>query len=96
MKRVDQSLQKLLSAASTVSRQTPSAPPFALEAAVIAQCRGGGRRRNDPAPLLWLFRRAAIFALVVMMLSGAWNYFGNKNNTVTATLVSNALMQLPP
>jgi hypothetical protein len=95
MNPLDRSLQKLLAAASRAREESPGAPPFALEAAVIAHCRRPARE-DEQDWLVWLHRRAVIFALVVMTLSCALNYFENWSNTSTAALARYAMMQLPP
>jgi hypothetical protein len=96
MNPVDASLQKLLAAASSTPRPAPQEPPPALECAVIAQCRARHTPASDTPFILWMFQRATLLALIIMTLSGAWNYFGNKNSPVTAALVKDALIQLPP
>jgi len=95
MKESDQSLQKLLDAAAQARSELPETPPFAVEAAIIAQMRSSPRD-DEFATLLWLFRRATIFAVLVMTLSGAWHHFATKNSAGATALANYAMMQLPP
>ena len=95
MSVLDRSLQKLLAAASRARAESPGSPPFALEAAVIAHCRRPAQA-DEQDWLVWLYRRAVIFALVVMTLSCASNYFENWSNAGTTALARYAMMQLPP
>ena len=95
MNRSDQSLKKLLDAASRAQRELPESPPFAIEAAIIAQLRHP-HQEDDLASLLRLFRHATIVAAVVVMLSGAWSFLGDTSNTGATALASYAMMQLPP
>ena len=95
MKPIDRSLQKLLDAAAQRRRELPESPPFGFETAAIARWRDA-RKEDELALLLWLFPRATIFAVAVMILSGAWNYFGSGGSVDTTALASYAMMQLPP
>lgn len=95
MNESDHSLQKLLNAAAQVRSELPESPPFAVEAAVIAQVRSAPRE-DEFAALLRLFRRATVFAVVVMTLSAAWHHFGTKNSAGATALANYAMMQLPP
>jgi hypothetical protein len=91
----DHQLQKLLDGASRAEGQMPESPPFGLETRVIAHWRGG-RKEDEMGWLLLFFQRAAIVAIVIMMLSGVFNYFGSTNDSGTTALASYAMMQLPP
>lgn len=95
MKPVDRSLQKLLKAAARAPREPAEPAPFALEAAVIAQLCNTAPE-DEFARLVPLFRYAMVFGLVMMLLSGAWNYFEGQNNSGATALASYALTQLPP
>jgi len=95
MNECDCQLDKLLRAAARAPNRPAEPPSPALEAAVLARWRGA-RNEDDPAPLFLLFRRATVFAMLLMALSGAWNYFGTNNNLETAAMASYAMMQLPP
>lgn len=96
MNKLDRPLQRLLEAASRARGEFPESPPFAVEAAVIAQMRSAPPD-DDFATLLWLFRRATLFAVVVMTVSGALHYFGDKTASAGAAPLANyAMMQLPP
>jgi hypothetical protein len=96
MNPLDDSLQQLLDAASKARRDVPETPPFSVEARVLAQWRSV-RVEDDFTLLVRQFRRAFVFALLIMVLSGAWNYFENRNQESTTVLMDYAMqMQLPP
>jgi hypothetical protein len=95
MKPVDRSLEILLAAAAKTRGVAPEAPPFGFETAFLARWRAA-RLEDDSAVLLWLFQRAMILAVAVMMLSGAWIYFAGGTGADTTALASYALTQLPP
>ena len=95
MKPVDRSLQKLLKAAAKAPREAAEPVPFALEAAVIAQLCNTGPE-DEFARLVPLFRYAMVFGLVMVLLSGAWNYFEGQRNSATTPLARYAWTQLPP
>ena len=95
MKPVDRSLQKLLAAAAQASRGAAESAPFGLEAAVIAQLRSAAPE-DEFARLVPLFRYAMVFGLVMMLLSGAWNYFEGQANPGATALASYAMTQMPP
>ena len=95
MKPVDRSLEKLLKAAARVPRETPEPPPFGLETAVIAHLCNTGPE-DEFARLVPLFRYAMVFGLVMMLLSGAWNYFEGQNSSGATALASFAMTQMPP
>lgn len=95
MNPLDQSLRKLLNAASQARPELPASPPSRLQAAIVAQLRG--RPADDEfALLLRMFRRATIFAAIVMVLSVAWNYLGDDGRTGATALARYATLQLPP
>ncbi len=96
MKKPDDSLQRLFRAASLAHKETPVPPPAALESRVLAQWRNT-EMEDEFVVLVRLFRRAAILAILVMILSATWNYHENKNDAATMALASYAIkMQLPP
>ena len=90
MNPLDHSLQKLLDAASHARPDLPTSPPSSLQAAIVVQIRGGPAE-DEFASLLRMFRQATIFAVIVMVLSGAWNYLGDNGKTgATAMLHGSA------
>ena len=95
MKPVERSLEKLLKAAAKAPRRTAESVPFALETAVIAHLCNTGPE-DEFAWMVPLFRYAAVFGLVMMLLSGAWNYFGSQGNPGATPLASYAMTQMPP
>jgi hypothetical protein len=96
MNPLDHSFERLLNAAAKARKEVPEPLPFALETGALAQWRGT-QREDDFVILVGLFRRAVIFAMAVMALSGAWNYFQDKREAGTLALASYAIkMQLPP
>ena len=96
MNPLDHSFERLLKAAAKAQKEISEPVPFAVEARVLAQWRAA-EAEDDFAILVILFRRAVIFAIVIMVLSGTWNYFGTKSEASTLALASYAIkMQLPP
>lgn len=95
MKPVDRSLEKLLKAAARAPREPAGPPPFGLEAAVIAQLCNTGPE-DEFARLVPLFRYAMVFGLVMVLLSGAWNYFQGQSSSGATALASFAMTQMPP
>ena len=95
MKPVDRSLQKLMKAAARAPREVAGPPPYALETAVIAHLCDTGPE-DEFAWMVPLLRYAAVFGLVMMLLSGAWNYFGGQSGSGATALASYAMTQMPP
>jgi hypothetical protein len=96
MNPLDHSFQKLLNAAAKERKKIAEPLPFAVEARALAQWRAT-ETEDDFAILVRLFRRAVIFAMAIMALSGTWNYFETKSEAGTMALASYAIkMQLPP
>jgi hypothetical protein len=95
MNPLDRSLHKLLEAASQERPNPSQSPPSSLHAAILDQLRGH-RAEDEFTVLIWMFRRAIILAVIVMALSGAWNYLGGADLTALPALGSYATMQLPP
>jgi hypothetical protein len=91
----DQSLQKLLDGAAKAGRELPDCAPFAVETRVLAHWRGG-HKEDELASVLWFFKRAAIVAITIMMVSGVCQYLGSVNDTGTTALANYAMMLLPP
>jgi hypothetical protein len=92
----DDPFETLLKAASQ-ARKPPADPlPFAVEARVLAHWRNP-ETEDEFALVVRLFRRAMYFALLIVVLSGAWNYLQNKSGAGTQALASYAMkLQLPP
>jgi hypothetical protein len=96
MNPLDHSFEKLLKAAAKERKEISEPLPFAVEARALAQWRAT-ETEDDFAILVRLFRRAVIFAMAIMALSGTWNYFETKSEAGTMALASYAIkMQLPP
>jgi hypothetical protein len=95
MNRHDLALRKLLYAAAQSPRASFEPPSRSLETSVLARWRAG-KKEDDLTMLLLLFRRATLFAIVVMALSGAWNYYETNASPVATALASYAMLQLPP
>ena len=92
----DHSFEKLLNAAAKARKEITEPLSFSMETRVLAQWRAT-EAEDDFAILARLFRRAVIFAMAIMALSGTWNYFQNKSEAGTSALASYAIkMQLPP
>ena len=73
MKAHDQTFQRLLDAAAKVPREPAAAPPFGLETRVLAQWRAAAPD-EDSVSLFAFFRRAAVGASLVLLLSAAWSF----------------------
>jgi len=91
----DKLLRQLYRAAARSPGRPPAPANSALEAAVLAQWRAA-RKEDDPAPVLLLFRRAALLALLLTALSGAWTCLQSHDTVETTAMASYAMMQLPP
>jgi hypothetical protein len=90
-------LSRLLEAAARAPEAAPSAPPDQMLDSVLRQWRA--RPVGDEfAPLLTLFRGAAIFAWFIMVLSVGAHYLTSRNEaTATVPIAEYALtLQLPP
>ena len=93
----DDSLDKLLAAASQAPPRGAESPPPYLEARVLARWRA--RPADDElAQLAALFRRAALAAGVVVVLSATWSYFTPQTNATGALALArySMAMRLPP
>ncbi|MDB6016509.1 MAG: hypothetical protein JWR19_998 [Pedosphaera sp.] len=73
MKKSGDPLDRLFDAAAKAPRTTPEVAPFGMETRVLAGWRAtpGG---DDGALLVFWLRRAMMFACVLVLLSGIWNY----------------------
>jgi hypothetical protein len=90
-------LDRLLRGAARAPRETPAAPPFALEAGVLAQWRAG-ESGDEPVFLVTLFRRAALCASFVMVLALGWSWMARLGETPSKTALPKCAMtvQLRP
>jgi hypothetical protein len=96
MNPLDHSFQRLLDAAAKARVEMPGPLPGSFEARVLAQWRTAGAE-DEFLVLAGMFRRAAIFAALIMALSAGWNYLENRSDAGTTALASYAIkMQLPP
>ena len=97
MNSLDHSLERLLKAAAQAPRAALEPASFARETQVLAEWRST-RKEDEFALLVGLFRRAVIFASLIMTLSVTWNYLEKRGEAAsTVALASYALkMQLPP
>lgn len=66
-------LDRLLKSAASAPRTRPAEAGFALEARVLAGWRAAARSENNEFLVAW-FRRAALCALALAIVSLAWNY----------------------
>jgi len=95
MNPLDHSLKRLLNATARARTGKVEPPPSSTEARVLAQWRNV-EAEDDFALVVRLFRRAIVFAVLIMSLSGLWNYFETRSAS-TIALTSYAIrMQLPP
>ena len=96
MKKSGDSLQRLFRAASLAPKDGPASLPAALESRMLAQWRAV-ETEDEFVILIRLFRRAVIFAGLIMVLSATWSYLENRSDAATMALASYAIkMQLPP
>lgn len=97
MKESNDPLQRLFRAAALASKETPAAPPVALENRVMAHWRNAGV--EDEFNLLAnLLRRAAVFASIIMVLSMGWGWMQSRSENDSETVLANYAMniQFPP
>ncbi len=96
MNPLDDSLRRLFQAAARAPKPAPPALPGPVLAGVLRQWRS--RPAEDEfAPLLTLFRGAAIFASCIMVLSATANYLADRNEAAgTLPLAQYALTLQPP
>jgi hypothetical protein len=97
MKEHDHVLDRLFRAAARGVVETSEAPSPALTARVLAQWRSA-ETDDDFAPILRLMRHAVLYAGLIMMLSIAWCWPQNQQESADKTaLVSYAnSVELPP
>ena len=72
MKPTDQTLQRLLQAAAKAAPKAVDVPPLGLETRVLANWRAGSRD-DESVSVFAFFRRAAVGAGLVLVLSAAWS-----------------------
>jgi hypothetical protein len=84
----DHSLQRLLRSAAQAPKDAPASPPVALEAGVLAQWRNA-EAGDDYAFLVNLFRRAVVFASLIMVLSIAGSWLAHINESPSKTTLAN-------
>ena len=97
MKPNDDSLDRLFRAAARAPQPGPPAMSSSLRARILGQW--GSRPAEDEfAPLLTMFRGAAIFAGFLVIVSVTWKDLGDRHDTASALpLARYAIsMQLPP
>jgi hypothetical protein len=73
MNPMDRRLNRLFKAAAQAPKPAPEEAPFALETRVMADWRASLRAENGDF-FVTLFRRAAIGACLLALLSLMWNY----------------------
>jgi hypothetical protein len=96
MNPLNHSFQRLLNSAAKARKDVAGPLPLSVEAGVMAQWRNV-EGEDDFAMVVKLFRRAIVFAALIMSLSGVWNYFETRSDASTMALESYAMrMQLPP
>jgi hypothetical protein len=98
MNLIDQSLQKLLNAAGKAAPEAVDAPPLGLETRVLANWRTAVSD-NESVSLFAFFRRAALGACLVLVLSAAWSLTqsgGSATGEEAALLDYNIQMSLNP
>jgi hypothetical protein len=72
MKPTDQTLQRLLQAATKAAPEAVDAPPLGLETRVLANWRAGSGV-DESVSVFAFFRRAVVGAGLVLVLSAAWS-----------------------
>jgi len=88
MKHDEHALERLLRAARPPQSEAPGSMPFPLEARILAGWRSGAP--DDESVLLaTLFRRAVIFATVIMILSIGWSQLEDANKVPDAVVIAN-------
>jgi len=99
MNSTDHQLEQLLHAAARAPKTPPGEAPFALQAKLLAQWRSAGTGAGDIGQfLLPLFRRAAICACLLMLVSIAFSYRSIVSGEDDEVQIANAavdLTQLP-
>jgi hypothetical protein len=72
MEPTDQPLQRLLEVAAKALPEPAAAPPFEIEAHVLAHWRAAAPD-DESVSLFAFFRRAMLSASLVLLLSAAWS-----------------------
>jgi hypothetical protein len=76
MNRDEHILKRLLKAAGQSRRETPVSLPFALEARILAGWRSAAPEEDPLIPAVF-FQRAAICAVLIMVVSIGWSQLSN-------------------
>ncbi len=94
MKRTDDSMQRLLDAATKAPVEAPGAPPLGLETRVLAQWRAGAAE-DDSASLFAFLRHAMVGASLVLVLSAVWSLSRPSSSLAgdEAALLNHAIQQ---
>lgn len=77
-------LARLLKAARQSQHEPASSPSFALESKILAQLRSANTQ-DELASLAVLFRRAAVYAALVMILTLGWSRIVSVNDVPGGT-----------
>jgi len=93
MNQSDHSLRRLLRAAARAPKPEPVSLPSRLETQLVARWRSAAPE-DESALLAAFFRRAVIYASLVMALSIGWNWLENKGNDTGLTALTNYEAQL--
>ena len=88
MNHDEHSLRRLLKAAKPPQRETPVILPFPLEARILAGWRSVGPE-DESLLLATLFRRAVIFATIIMFVSIGWSRIHDVNEVPGAAVMAN-------
>ena len=94
MNHDEQTLRRLLNAASRWSTETPETMPFALEARILAQWRRGAAE-DDSALLASLFRNAVVCAGVIMLMTIGWSQLSAAREVTGATTLARLEQVIP-
>jgi hypothetical protein len=97
MKHDEQALQRLLEAARRSQPEPPDALPFGLEARILAGWRAAGPE-DESLLLAMLFRRAVIFAALIMVAAIGWSRLEEATRVPGATVIANLekVLQIVP
>lgn len=87
MNHDEHALKRLLKAAKQSQRETPVSMPFPLEARILAGWRSAVPE-DESLLLASLFRRAVIFATLIVIVSIGWSRMGDANEVVGAVALA--------
>jgi hypothetical protein len=88
MKHDEQALERLFRAARQAQPETQGSMPFPLEARILAGWRSAVPE-DESLLLATLFRRAVIFATVIMILSIGWSQVEDTPKVPGAVVIAN-------